>query len=78
VVALLPDIPLIALLVGIQVFNGILLPIILAFIVVLASRGSLMGRLRNSPLQTTLGWATLVVATLSVALLLLSQVLGFN
>ena len=75
-VALLPGVPLVALLVAIQVFNGILLPIVLAFIVVLSSDRRLMDGLANTPLQSVLGWTTLIVVTLSALLLLVWQVLA--
>jgi len=54
-VALWPGIPLIGLLVGIQLLNGILLPVILAFMLLLAGDRRLMGKLRNTRLQTVLG-----------------------
>jgi Mn2+/Fe2+ NRAMP family transporter len=73
--ALVPGIPLVGLLVAIQVFNGILLPVILAFILLLAADRRLMGRLVNTRLQAVLGWTTLVVVTLS-DLLLVAQVLS--
>ncbi|MGI8411498.1 MAG: Nramp family divalent metal transporter [Solirubrobacteraceae bacterium] len=68
-----PGIPLIGLLVGIQVLNGILVPIVLAFILLLASDRRLMGNLRNTSLQAVLGWGTLVLATAAVVVLLISQ-----
>jgi Mn2+/Fe2+ NRAMP family transporter len=68
----------VTLLVGIQVFNGILLPVVLAFIVLLSSDRRLMGDLTNAPLQTVLGWGTLTLVTVSVALLVISQLLGLG
>jgi Mn2+/Fe2+ NRAMP family transporter len=72
-VALWPDIPLIGLLVGIQVLNGILLPVILTFMLLLAGDRRLMGSLCNTRLQSILGWATLVLVSGAVLVLLLSQ-----
>jgi Mn2+/Fe2+ NRAMP family transporter len=72
-VALWPDIPLIGLLVGIQVLNGILLPVILTFMLLLAGDRRLMGSLRNTRLQSILGWATLVLVSGAVLVLLFSQ-----
>ena len=73
-VALWPTIPLIALLVGIQVLNGILLPVVLGFMLVLAGDQRLMGSLRNTTLQSVLGWGTLVLVCGAVVVLLVSQV----
>jgi Mn2+/Fe2+ NRAMP family transporter len=76
-VALVPGVPLVGLLVGIQVFNGILLPVVLVFIVLLSSDRRLMRDLTNTRLQSLLGWSTLILVTLSVALLLVSQLPGY-
>jgi Mn2+/Fe2+ NRAMP family transporter len=73
IVALVPTAPIVSLLVGIQVFNGLLLPIVLGFIVVLARDRRLMGTLANTPVQTALGVVTLVAVTASAVLLLGSQ-----
>ena len=75
-VALLPGVPIAALLVQIQTFNGMLLPIVLGFILVLASGRRWMGSLVHTPVQTLLGWSTLLVVTGSVMPLLASQVFG--
>ena len=72
-VALLPSAPIISLLVGIQVFNGLLLPIVLGFILVLAGDRRLMGALGNTPVQSALGWLTLAAVTLSALLLIASS-----
>ena len=72
-VALIPGIPVIQLLVGIQVLNGALLPIILVFILLLAQNGRLMGRMRNGRVTTILGWATFVMITLAVLILFASS-----
>jgi Mn2+/Fe2+ NRAMP family transporter len=72
--ALLPGIPIVALLVGIQVLNGFLLPIILGFILVLAADRRLMGNLANTPLQACLGWLALIAVTLAAVLLAMQSV----
>ena len=75
-VALWPGIPLISLLVGIQVLNGILLPVVLAFMLLLAGDPRLMGKLRNTTLQSVLGWGTLGLVGAAVLVLLFSQFLA--
>jgi Mn2+/Fe2+ NRAMP family transporter len=75
-IALLPGLPLIQLLVGIQVLNGVLLPIILVFLLLLINDRRLAGDLRNSRRYNVLGWGTLVLVTLAVATLLVSQTLS--
>jgi NRAMP (natural resistance-associated macrophage protein)-like metal ion transporter len=76
VIALLPNLPLIDLLVGIQVLNGALLPIILVFILILAADRRLMGELRNGRVSNVLGWGTFGLVTSGVLVLLITQVLG--
>lgn len=72
-VALFPSASVIELLVSIQVFNGLLLPVVLAFILVLAADRRLMGKLANSLTQSVLGWLTLILVTASALLLIASQ-----
>jgi len=64
--ALIPGIPIFPLLVGIQVLNGVLLPIILVFILILINDERLMAALRNGPVNNTLGWVTVVLITAAV------------
>jgi Mn2+/Fe2+ NRAMP family transporter len=75
IVALVPNVPIIQLLVGIQVLNGALLPVILVFILVLARDRRLMGNLRNGPATNILGWGTLLLVTSAVLVLFGSQLL---
>jgi Mn2+/Fe2+ NRAMP family transporter len=65
-VAVWPSVPLFDLLVGVQVLNGFLLPVVLAFILVLAGDRRLMGGLRNTRLQAVLGWGTLLAVLASL------------
>jgi len=74
VVAVLPGVPIIQLLVGVQVLNGVLLPIVLIFILVLSSDRRLTGSLRNGRLSLILGWGTFVLVTAAVVVLLVNQV----
>ena len=49
IVAIIPGIPVITLLVGVQVVNGVLLPVTLFFVWRLAANRELMGELRQRP-----------------------------
>ena len=76
IVAVIPGIPVIHLLVGVQVVNGVLLPINLCFIWRLARNRELMGQYRNHGLVDALTAATVfVTSTLSVILVVVT-VLG--
>jgi Mn2+/Fe2+ NRAMP family transporter len=75
-VALVPGVPLIPLLVGVQVLNGALLPIMLVFIMLLVNDRPLVRDLGNGRLQNVLGWGTTILVGLAVTVLLGSQLLG--
>ena len=72
-VAVIPGVPVISLLVGVQVVNGLLLPINLFFIWRLSRSAEVMGKFRSG---TVLGAATgitvLVTSTLSVVLVIIT------
>ena len=57
--------------------NGILLPIVLVFILILSSDKRLAGSLRNGRLSLILGWGTFVLVTSAVLVLLVSQALNW-
>jgi Mn2+/Fe2+ NRAMP family transporter len=70
VVAIIPGIPVIGLLVGVQVVNGALLPVLLVFIWRLASDRELMGEHRNGRVFNVLaGLTVLATSALSITLL---------
>ena len=75
VAALIPNIPIFPLLVGIQVLNGVLLPIILVFILILINNEKLTGELKNTRTGNILGWGTFAMVTTAVTVMLLGQVL---
>jgi Mn2+/Fe2+ NRAMP family transporter len=75
VVALIPNIPLIKMLVWIQVLNGVLLPIILVFILLLINDSRLVGHLKNTRFYNFLGWGTFAMITLAVVIMIAGQVL---
>jgi NRAMP (natural resistance-associated macrophage protein)-like metal ion transporter len=72
-VAIIPGIPVIKLLVGVQVVNGVLLPITLFFVWRLASNRELMGDYANGRIFNSLAAATvLVTSTLSLLLIVVT------
>jgi Mn2+/Fe2+ NRAMP family transporter len=75
VVAVIPSVPVIGLLVGVQVVNGALLPITLFFVWRLASNAELMGEYRNGRVFGLLAGAT-VLATSALSLILLAVTVG--
>jgi Mn2+/Fe2+ NRAMP family transporter len=77
VAAMVPGVPIFPLLVGIQVLNGVLLPIILIFILLLINDTSLTGNLKNSITTNILGWTTFGLITFAVLVMLGLQIYGF-
>jgi Mn2+/Fe2+ NRAMP family transporter len=69
-VAILPGVPVISLLVGVQVINGVLLPVTLFFVWRLSSSEELMGEHRNGRAFRWVAAATIVVTSLLSLLLL--------
>lgn len=74
--ALVPNLPVIPLLIVMQVLNGALLPIILLFILLLVNDPRVAGELKNTRLCNVIAWGTLVMVAAAVAVMLLDQALG--
>jgi NRAMP (natural resistance-associated macrophage protein)-like metal ion transporter len=70
IVAMIPGLPLFTVLIAVQILNGSLLPILLVFIVRLASNKEIMGQYRIGPVYKVLAWGTVVVITIAVLLML--------
>jgi Mn2+/Fe2+ NRAMP family transporter len=68
-VAMIPGLPLFAVLIFVQILNGALLPILLVFIVKLASNRDIMGKYAIGPVYKTLAWASVVLITVAVVLM---------
>jgi NRAMP (natural resistance-associated macrophage protein)-like metal ion transporter len=76
IAALIPRLPVIRWLVGIQVLNGLLLPVILFFVFRLANDVALMGQLKNTRLQNIVAWGTFAIVTTAIVAMLSSQLLS--
>lgn len=69
VFVLIPGLPLIHVMFLAQVVNGLLLPVILVFVMLLSRRHGLLGELTSGPLLLALGWVvTILVSVMSIAL----------
>jgi Mn2+/Fe2+ NRAMP family transporter len=74
-VAVIPGLPVIGLLVGVQVVNGALLPVLLVFVWRLSSNRELMGDYRNGRMFNVIAGLT-VLATSALSVTLLAVTLG--
>ena len=60
-VVLIPGLPLVKIAIASQVVNGIVLPFVLIFMLLLVNKKELMGEYINTPLFNVVAWATTVV-----------------
>lgn len=73
---LIPGLPLIGVMYLSQVFDGLLLPIILVFVMLMSRDRRVLGKLASGPVLQALGWlVTILISLMSVALVV-SQVAG--
>ncbi|GHO84052.1 Nramp family divalent metal transporter [Dictyobacter formicarum] len=77
IVAMLPNLPVIQILLNLYLLNGLLLPIILFAILYLVNQKRLMGRYTNRLIYNVLSYALTILVSGLAALYLLTQVLGF-
>ncbi len=74
VLSLIPSIPAFQLLVWVQVLNGVLFPVLLIFILLLANNPRLMDDLKNNRAYNLLGWGTLILTGLAIVFGLVLQI----
>ena len=74
VVVLLPNAPLLRILVLSQVANGVLLPFILIFMLLLVNSKRLMGKYTNSRMFNAIAWVTVVVMIVLTLALVVTQI----
>jgi Mn2+/Fe2+ NRAMP family transporter len=67
---LIPKLPLLKLMLLSQTANGVLLPFVLVFMLLLAGDERLMGRYRNGPVLNALSWITAAILIVLTALML--------
>ncbi|MEA2573545.1 MAG: hypothetical protein QOH93_843 [Chloroflexia bacterium] len=75
-VAMIPGLPAWTVLLVVQVLNGTVLPVLLFFIVRLASSKDIMGRYRLGPVYRFFAWASLLIITAAVLLMFGTMLLG--
>jgi Mn2+/Fe2+ NRAMP family transporter len=72
-VVLWPNFPLVTVMFFSQVVNGILLPFVLVFVLILINRKELMGEFVNGPVFNVIAWGTsIVMIALTLALVVIS------
>lgn len=76
VTAMLPGMPLITIMYLSQVLNGMVLPAILFFMIMLINDKRVMGEAVNGPMANTLGWSTVAVVSGLTLVMLWQSTLG--
>ena len=75
-IILLPDMPLIAIMYVSQVVNGVVLPLVLIFMLLLVNDRTLMREHTNGPVFNIVAWLTVVVMIVLTGILLVKSVVG--
>jgi Mn2+/Fe2+ NRAMP family transporter len=73
-IILIPDAPLLTIMVLSQVVNGSLLPFVLVFILLLINNRKLMGSYTNSKLFNVIAWTTTIILSLLTVILVITTI----
>lgn len=76
VVVLLPGVDLLAMMLTAQFVNGVILPVLLAFMAIIAADKRVMGGYRSGPVAKVLLWATVAVVGALTLVLFAMQLMG--
>jgi Mn2+/Fe2+ NRAMP family transporter len=76
ILVLIPNVNLMGIMLFSQMINGVLLPVLLIFVLVLVNDRHLMGKNRNGKIYNILSWAMVFVVIALTMALLIMQVLG--
>jgi Mn2+/Fe2+ NRAMP family transporter len=74
-VAIIPGLPIAQLLVATQVLNGMLMPVILIFMLLIVNNKDIMGKYANTRFQNIVAWPTAIVIILLSIFLLVSSLI---
>jgi Mn2+/Fe2+ NRAMP family transporter len=73
---LIPNVPLLKVILLSQVANGVLIPFVLVFMLMLINREMLMGEMRNRTWQNIIAWTTATVMIVLTAMMLWTSITG--
>ncbi|MCL2806906.1 MAG: Nramp family divalent metal transporter [Coriobacteriia bacterium] len=76
-IVLIPDIDLMNIMLTAQVVNGVLLPVLLVFLVLLANNKKIMGQYKNRRLSNVLSTLTIVSVVILTIALIIFQFMGY-
>ena len=75
-VVVIPNVDLFGIMMLAQVINGVLLPVLLIFMVLIASDRHVMGRFRNSRAWNGLTWFTIIAVVILTIVMFVLQAMG--
>jgi Mn2+/Fe2+ NRAMP family transporter len=75
---LVPNLPLVTIMYVSQVINGIVLPVVLVFILLLINDKSIMGEHTNGPIFNAVSWACVVVLTVLCTAMVIAQLFDIS
>jgi Mn2+/Fe2+ NRAMP family transporter len=75
-IVLIPHLPLLKFLIYSQVANGVLLPFVLVYMLLLVNRPRIMGSFKNKPWQNWIAWGTAVIMIGLTVVLVYTSVAG--
>ena len=78
VVVLIPNVDLMSMMLTAQFVNGLVLPVLLVFMAIIAADKRIMGTYASRPVSRILIWLTVGIVTLLTVALLAMQVLGIG
>ena len=78
VVVLIPNVNLMGIMLTAQFVNGIILPVLLVFMAIIASDKHIMGAFKSGRLSQIIIWVTVAIVTVLTVALLVMQVLGIE
>jgi Mn2+/Fe2+ NRAMP family transporter len=73
-VVLIPNFPLLKMMIYSQVINGVLLPFVIIYMLLLINRPRLMGEYKNKPWQNAIAWVTAVTVIILSCIYMASQI----
>jgi NRAMP (natural resistance-associated macrophage protein)-like metal ion transporter len=73
---LIPGLPLLTVILWSQIANGILLPFVLVYMLLLVNRPRLMGSFKNKPWQNWVAWSTVVVMICLTCVFIYNRLVG--
>ncbi len=77
IIVIIPDINLFAIMMAAQVINGVLLPVLLVFMVGIASDRHIMGAYANGRVWNALTWFTIIAVVILTVLMFILQAMGW-